>query len=389
MSMKTKKKTLYSGRKSFKYRGSKCLNCDHPLDKSDRYCPRCSQINSDKHLSASDFFAEFIGSIIVYDSRLRNTVRDILFHPGKMTENYIKGQRMKYANPFRFFLSVSIIYILFQSVVDYILPSDKSQEERSLNLTPANNDSLVKYFEAEQEKYPEDKQMKSVNKYFAAKKLTDSLARVEKDTSLSGYYNFRNSPLYYTETSLENIGGFGSFSKRMTLYWEFYNRNKIMDSKDALDSLNHRNSMANRWNYSRVIAAGRIADDPKAFSEYIKVKVPFFLFFFSPIFALFFKLFYPKRFNYMDHLIFIFHIFSFVFLAMLILEIPDLILDTNFFDILIFALLGPLYFYKALRRFYKQSRIMSFMKFGLLSIVFGFCFIVSATIFLALSAALY
>ncbi len=387
--MKIKKKILYSGRKSFKYRGSKCLNCDLPLDKSDRYCPRCSQINSNKHLSAADFFAEFLGSIIVYDSRLRNTVRDLLFHPGKMTTNYIKGQRMKYANPFRFFLSVSIIYILFQGIVDYILPSENSQEQRSLKLTPANNDSLVKYFEAEQKKYPEDKQMRSVNEYFAAKKVTDSLALIEIDTSLSDYYNFRNSPLYYTEKSLDTFGGFDRFSKRMTLYWEFYNRNKIMNPEDALDSLDHRNTISNRWNYSRVIAAGKIADDPKAFREYIIVKVPFFLFFFSPIFALFFKLFYPKRFNYMDHLIFIFHIFSFVFLAMLILEIPDLIFATQIFNILIFALIGPVYFYLALRFFYKQSSIMTLFKFGLLSIVFGICFFVSAMFFLAMSAAVY
>ena len=347
--MKIKKKILYSGRKSFKYRGSKCLNCDLPLDKSDRYCPRCSQINSNKHLSAADFFAEFLGSIIVYDSRLRNTVRDLLFHPGKMTTNYIKGQRMKYANPFRFFLSVSIIYILFQGIVDYILPSENSQEQRSLKLTPANNDSLVKYFEAEQKKYPEDKQMRSVNEYFAAKKVTDSLALIEIDTSLSDYYNFRNSPLYYTEKSLDTFGGFDRFSKRMTLYWEFYNRNKIMNPEDALDSLDHRNTISNRWNYSRVIAAGKIADDPKAFREYI----------------------------------------SFVFLAMLILEIPDLIFATQIFNILIFALIGPVYFYLALRFFYKQSSIMTLFKFGLLSIVFGICFFVSAMFFLAMSAAVY
>lgn len=388
--MKAKKKLLYSGRKAFRYRGSKCLNCNHPLDKSDRYCPRCSQLNSKKHLSAKDFFAEFLGSIIVYDSRLRNTVRDLLFHPGRMTENYIKGQRMKYANPFRFFLSVSIIYILFQGFVDYIVPNNDTHKPIKLNLTPAKNDSIVKYLQAEQKKYPDDQSVKKINNYFSEKRITDSLAILELTNNLdTNYYNFKNSPFYYSESILDTLSKFEQYGNRMTLYWEFYIRNKISDPRAALDSLEHKNNITNRWIYSRMVAGKKIIDNPEAFLQYIMVNVPFFLFFFSPIYALFFKLFYPKRFNYMDHLIFVFHIFSFVFLAMLIMEIPDVIFDTEIFNGILFFLVGPIYFYFALVNFYKQSKIMSLIKFGILSIIFGFCLIVSATIFVALSAAIY
>src|SRR5690554_1259396 len=93
-------------RKSLQYRGTSCLNCQQPLDISDVYCPYCSQMNSNKPLSAADFFFEFLNSLIVFDSRLRNTLKDLLFRPGIITRNYTKGQRLKYANPFRFFLSV-------------------------------------------------------------------------------------------------------------------------------------------------------------------------------------------------------------------------------------------------------------------------------------------
>jgi len=92
-----------TGRKAAKYRGVKCLNCGHPLDLSDVYCSYCGQINSTKKLSLGDFFKEFFSSIVNYDSRLRYTLKDLLFKPGTITKNYVGGQRLKYASPFRFF----------------------------------------------------------------------------------------------------------------------------------------------------------------------------------------------------------------------------------------------------------------------------------------------
>src|SRR5690606_1409347 len=126
--MKRKKGEVSSGRKSSRYRGNKCLNCEQPLDISDVYCPYCSQLNSKKQLSAKDFIGEFITSIVVFDSRLRNTLKDLLFRPGVITRNYVKGQRLKYANPFRFFLSVSIIYFLLSGFIG-IFESDFDNSE--------------------------------------------------------------------------------------------------------------------------------------------------------------------------------------------------------------------------------------------------------------------
>ena len=95
-----------------KFRGTECLNCGHLLDISDKYCPNCSQINSTKKPSLRDFVSEFFGSIISYDSKLLKTLAALLLHPGKITKDYLKGQRVSYTNPFRFLLSLAIIYFL-------------------------------------------------------------------------------------------------------------------------------------------------------------------------------------------------------------------------------------------------------------------------------------
>ena len=113
-----------NSRKHFKYRSNQCLNCGQPLDLSDRYCPYCSQLNSTKQLSFSDFFADFFSCLVSYDSRLWFTLKDLLFKPGTITKNYVEGHRLRYANPFRFFLSVSIIYFLITGFLDFIIPND-------------------------------------------------------------------------------------------------------------------------------------------------------------------------------------------------------------------------------------------------------------------------
>ena len=97
------------------YRGTQCLNCGHPLDMSDRYCPNCSQLNSSKKLSLKDFAEEFLGSIIDYDSRLLRTVSALLLRPGRISLDYVAGKRVTYTNPFRFLLSLAIIYFLLDS----------------------------------------------------------------------------------------------------------------------------------------------------------------------------------------------------------------------------------------------------------------------------------
>lgn len=72
----------------------------------------------------------------------------------------------------------------------------------------------------------------------------------------------------------------------------------------------------------------------------------------------------------MEHIVFVFHIFSFVFLCMIIALIIDTIIGIDLIYTLLFVLIGPFYFYKALRNFYKQNRVFTFIKFSLLSFVF-------------------
>lgn len=101
---------------SYKYRGTSCLNCQHPLDKSDKFCPQCSQLNSSKRHTVLDFIEEFFATFFAYDSKLRKTLSAMILKPGKITRDYLDGKRTTYTNPFRFFLSLTIVYFLLLSL---------------------------------------------------------------------------------------------------------------------------------------------------------------------------------------------------------------------------------------------------------------------------------
>jgi len=371
MAMKDTKLGKSHGRKSLQYRGTKCLNCSHPLDKSDVYCPYCSQLNSNKQLSAKDFFGEFLSSIIVYDSRLRNTLKDLLFKPGVITRNYARGQMLKYANPFRFFLSVSIIFFLANGLLNVIDPEiNNDSDTNNLNFNSKLTDRS----------YIDSLSQKIATTTTGAISLADSIKKLQTPEDIK----------YISDEELDSMSFAKSYAERFSLYHDFYDKYKIKDAAVAMDSLHHRNTSFNRWVYSKNSTVDKIRENPSEFMAFIITKIPFFLFFFTPFFALFFWLIYSrKKHTYMEHMVFIFHIFSFIFLAMLLFLVPDLIMGSQILVGCLFIFIGPIYFYKALRNFYGESRPITLLKFVFLNTVFVIGLTFAASIFVLASAAIY
>ncbi len=362
--MKSKKQRFRS-RKSRRYRGTECLNCSHPLDRSDVYCPYCSQLNSNKQLSVRDFLAEFLGSVLVYDSRLRHTLRELLFHPGQITRNYVAGQRLKYANPFRFFLSVSIIYFLIKGFFGAGDPS----ERKSLSEIAASAD---------------DMEITAVN---ATSPPNFYISDLENDSIAATRLGIKH---YFSDSLLNSLPFFENQLERSVVYLDYHYKYPGMNSEKALEALRHKNSFKNRWLFSRMAAFKKILDDPRSFAEYFIAKMPFFLFFFAPFFTFFFWIIYSrKRYSYMEHMIFIFHIFSFIFLARLLISIPELIFKMDLFGWPILFLLGSMYFYLALKKFYRQGYVKTFIKFVFLGFVFNTSFLFALILFVTGTAAIY
>lgn len=404
---------MKNSRKADKYRGANCLNCGHPMELTDRYCSYCSQLNTTKPLTLTDFFGEFIGSIITYDSKFRYTLRDLLFKPGTISRNFVDGKRLQYANPFRFFLSVSIIYFIVQGLIATFsgesnlinINEDNAPNLEGVKIVPDGNNNFRIVPKSPKDSAAVDSVLRTafgqvdsvfkVNNIPVNRKMEDlkmdsvNLGEIDLGFDPFGISN-DSTYTYYSEAQLDTMSFIERNFKRIWLYRAFYRQTGIGSSIQALDSLKHENTAYHRWVYDKNDALERIEEKPGEFATYLLEKTPFFVFFFSPVFALCFWLIYSKKkHTYMAHLVFVFHIFSFVFLAMLTSIVPDMLIGFDLFSGLLFGLIGPFYFYKALRNFYKQNRLITILKFIFLNWVFWIGATIAAILFFAVTAAFY
>ncbi len=360
-------------RQSKKYRGTRCLNCVHPLDLSDKYCPECGQLNSTKRLSFDDFFYEFLSGFYAYDSQLRRTLRMLLFSPGRITKEYVQGRRARYVNPFKFYLSIAILFFLIYGFTNSFDKEDEGARnvKEIRDLTPE-----------EREKIRNDLRNASVEN--AVLPSLDTLLTIPVDTTQETYID-----KYVSQKELDSLNVFISLYKQIILYQQFYEDTEISRADVALDSLHHERTGYNRWAYKKGMNVSEFEDEPGLLMNYFINKLPIIIFFYLPVFALFIWLIYMRRpFNYMEHLVFVFHVQT-TFFVLLLVAIPlNRIFDTSAFST-IFTFLFLFYLYKAMRKFYNQGRFKTLVKFILLNGIFLTLAMFAAIISLLASFAIY
>ncbi|WP_373516889.1 DUF3667 domain-containing protein [Pricia sp.] len=346
------------GRYRFQYRGTNCLNCDHPLDISDRYCPNCSQANSTKKLSLKDFLDEFFASLMSYDSKLLKTLGALLLRPGKITREYIAGKRVSYTNPFRFLLSLTILYFLMINFTGNFSKWDKYGAKEDSYFIESLNDFSFSF--GTEEGTEINRGIDSIKQAldFEALKL-----KIKKQDSLilsdpSDYFKNMGT------TSNEN-----QFSQKQEFFTTLLRSDSIYDFKDAVDKYGVAESFGNKLAFNVAHGILKLRSRPGSFISRLISKLPFAVFFFLPVFALFIWLVYiRKKYSYTDHLIFSFHNTALLFILLIISYLIDGIfaVSSNWIFLAIFSL----YLLQAMRKFYGQGIFKTCVKYLFLNFIF-------------------
>ena len=391
----TTKPVKYRGRKAVKYRASKCLNCGHPMELTDVYCSYCAQMNSTKKLSLGDFFEELFSSIINYDSRFRTSIKTLLFKPGVMSREFINGKRMKYVNPFRFYLSISILFFVMLGLI-------ANFEDININNSDDLQDQLengVANIVVDGVKVGNLAELDSIIKANNGPEMTlDSLIsqRKAKRDSAAAKKSYRER--YLPEKANDTMPFFTALYERGKLYAEFNQETGIKSSRRGLDSLKHTDNAYHRWLYRKAIDAETLsAEGPGEILGYFLNQLPFVIFFFIPIFALFVWLVYIRRkqYSYTDHMVFLFHTQTMFFVLFGIALIIDTLIEgfTDNYESGIASGVATLvllfYLYKAMRNFYQQGRIKTIVKFLILNSVFFILAVFGAAVAFIISFATY
>jgi len=330
-----------------------CLNCGAIL--LGRYCHICGQENVVPKESFGKLVIHFFYDITHFDGKFFYSLKYLVFRPGFLSKEYIKGRRASYLNPVRMYVFTSAIFFLIFFIL--VNPKDVIGVNNDMPLTDNQRIAKIKDFEAEFKKEGADTTV-----------LLKMLALLRDTTK-----QVKNSDLI-------NIG-----SPRIFLKKDSINYRSIAEYDSVQKTLS--SSERDGW-FSRLMIKKQIHLSDKytgnvkeALIEWVQIflhKLPYLLFLSLPIFAAILKLLYVRRrqFFYADHAIFSIHHYIFSFILLLVIFLLGEIKAypglhwLKAVEICLF--IGwPVYLYIAMLNFYKQGWFKTFIKFFLLN-SFGF-----------------
>jgi hypothetical protein len=290
-----------------------CLNCNYVVE--NRFCPNCGQENIETRKTFHHLFIHFFEDLTHYENAFWKTIKNLIFKPGSLTNEYISGKRMSYLAPFRLYIFISFVAFLIIAM----LPGERS--------TPTFT-----------------KPPKSGVTYSWSKQQQDSIASAaERKEESPAQMFFGDSTMYGSLRNLDSVQKFSKHEDRLSPieYW-FASKAVNVTEHNTKDQIKEK------------------------FVESFAHNFPKVLFIYMPIFALVLWLFQSKKkWYYFDHGIFTLHYFSFLLLCQLIFYLVTTFLDLfdgSIIALLIdflfrFTLFGYMfyYFFPAHYRVYKQS----------------------------------
>jgi hypothetical protein len=97
-------------------REKNCLNCNAEV--AGRYCQVCGQENVEIKESFWHLATHLVYDIMHFDSKFFDTLKYLLWRPGFLSKEYVRGRRAAYLHPIRMYVFTSaIFFIVFFSYV--------------------------------------------------------------------------------------------------------------------------------------------------------------------------------------------------------------------------------------------------------------------------------
>lgn len=322
-----------------------CLNCGSTVQ--GRFCQVCGQENVEPKENLWVLISHFFNDITHFDGKFFQSIKNLFFRPGFLPEEYMKGRRASHLNPIRMYIFTSALFFLL--FFSFFLPS-----ESAINIDTIN-----------------DKALSEINAMDSLE-FAKFTAAINKSEGRGEIPMTRSEFEIYKDTLLNSID-FGPTSSKYK-------------SREEYDSLLKAGVKKHNWLERQLIYKkidltkkyhNSIAEISAAFKSKFLHSIPQLLFISLPLAALLLKLIYYRRkqYFYVNHAIFSIYLYIFLFMSILLLFAIGKLqsqFDLGIFNILFtLIILGIfVYEYAALKYFYKQGKLKTFLKF----ILFNFFF---------------
>ncbi len=378
-----------------------CTNCGEKL--GGQFCHGCGQSSKSMIKFFGEVAKELLDDTLGYDSRLKHSIFPLLFRPGRITIDYIKGKRFHYVLPFKLYLITSVLLILLIKMVadsnelkfDNIVDNDVAEEikedvNQEINqalgeIQGAGDNPHVKSFNINIDQ-DENTGKTSENKSTDSKDKNSEKSINEIDK--------KEGTNLQVETDSGNRLTLGSDGDD-NVNWDSDKQELIglgdLDESWYKDFLVVINPKIKEWR-----------NDPGPLMERFIESLPYMMFVILPIFAMFLKLFYAfsRRF-YTEHLVFLLHNHSFLYMVLMlqiflnfleekvrILEntSTQMIVSTVDWLSIILAWWMVIYVFLAMKRFYRQGWGITILKTSALGFIYTLMLIFGFVITLAVGA---
>ena len=354
-----------------------CLNCNAQV--IGKYCHVCGQENILPKESLGHLINHYFQDITHFDGKFFSSIKLLIFRPGYLSTQYVKGKRSAYLNPIRMYVFTSaIFFLIFFSFV-------QKDKEIEVEIPSASTDYL---------KIVENEKVKIESELLVQKdsiKLKEGKIRlVELDKAIDVLKNVPSLSDSAKNRSTPN-------TKLLSFSNEYTSIKKYDSVQQKLPPNKRDGWMLKKINYKTIEAKTKYNDDPNKIMNAILHKFlhsfPQLLFLSLPFFAILLKLLYirQKQLYYVNHLIVTIHLYCAVFILLLLifglnglenkLHWPVLSWLTT---IVSFAII--FYQYKVLYNFYQQSISKTILKFLILNFLMIIIFIFLAALIFIFSA---
>jgi len=351
-----------------------CLNCGVQIHSSHRFCKNCGQKIEIPRLSFFAVLGNIFSSIFNLDSKFFQTVGN-LWRPAKMTRSFIAGERAKYMHPGRvfivsFFILSAVFSIYFNTLKDQL--TFDGIDNKFLHEGEFRQDLLNVYDSLSME-FPVNP---VANMDSIRQGLFFSKAQIENDSieSLGGMLNVQ----YDDDIGLTDINSDKAEQK-------FATHDILYLDKEAFLEKYKIEGFFNRLKISQYL---KFLKDPAGSGIFMVTSTLWTLVLSIFFLAFAMKILYIRRFYYyVEHLILLMNIHSFMFL-MLAIGLLLLLINSkigsawNCFAIF----MGLVLMYFSLKSYYKQYRIITFIKMNILLV--AYCFIASICLIFVMMASM-
>lgn len=368
---------------------SLCENCGSILGGA--FCHSCGQSSKSMIKFFGEVVKELLDDTLGYDSRLKHSLSPLFFKPGRLTLDYVKGKRFHYVLPFKLYLITSVLFILLiKNTTETELNFDNVEE---VGASQQISEDLEKDFELVIDDINEanaESGGKLINfhlgvtegtgakKHTSKERVTDpQSSKISKKQKIDKIDIKKNSANEKPIHSIDN-------NNDINLHW-----NKGSEQLDGIEKLD--DGLIKTF-FSEINPKIKLwKNNPKPLIESIIETLPYMMFVILPIFAIFLKIFYlfSRRF-YTEHLIFLLHNHSFIYMLMMVQIVLDLGHDkllaiehpaaqysADFFNFVsvILSFWMIIYVFLAIKRFYRQGWGMTIFK----AMTLGFVYLVMLT----------